>query len=176
MPFLIAAVVFVGALCAVDLLLTFAVIRRLAEHSRKLAEGAAGAPSFPAAGTKLGDFASVSADGVPVSADFFTGPTVVGVFSTNCSACHERLPEFTDFLDRNEPEHAIALVVGEEAEAREFAGALPEALPVVIEDPRGQLARALRVPAFPSFYLVDQNASIVGAAGTPDALPQVSNA
>jgi hypothetical protein len=36
MHFLIAAVVLVGLLCAVDLLLTFAVLRRLREHAQRL--------------------------------------------------------------------------------------------------------------------------------------------
>lgn len=36
MPFLVTAVVLVGLLCAVDLLLTFAVLRRLREHTEEL--------------------------------------------------------------------------------------------------------------------------------------------
>jgi hypothetical protein len=172
---LIAAVVLVGAVCAINLLLTLAVIRRLAEYGRRLAQAAPGPRPFPAAGTKLADFTAASVDGLTVSTEFFEGPTVVGVFSTNCSACHERLSEFTAFLNTAKPERALALVVGDRPEAEELSGRLPGSLPIVIEDRDGPMSRAFQIPAYPSFYLVDGEV-IVAAAGSPDDLPAVVTA
>lgn len=170
MSFLTAAVVFVGLLCAIDLLLTLAVIRRLGDHDRRLAVLRPPHPPFPSAGTPLGAFAATSTDGQTVSLD---EPTVVAVFSTACSACTERLPEFGSFLETAQPARTLVLVVGERAEAEEFATGLPGSLPVVIEPRNGPMSKALRVPAFPSFYLV-ADGTIAAAAGSPAELPMAA--
>ncbi|MEV5556871.1 redoxin domain-containing protein [Nonomuraea wenchangensis] len=171
MSYLVVAVVLVGALCAVNLLLTLAVIRRLREHSAQLAADRPTRPPLVAAGTALPGFTSAATDGTTVSRDFFTGPTLVGMFSTTCSACHERLPEFTTRAESLGPGRALAVVVDEKEDAGAFAAALAPVATVVVEPPDGPLGRAFQVSFFPAFYLVDGRAVITAAALTPDELP-----
>ncbi|MDP9863716.1 MULTISPECIES: TlpA family protein disulfide reductase [Streptosporangium] len=171
MPYLVVAVVFVGALCAVNLLLTLAVIRRLREHSAQLANGRSTRPPLVASGTALPEFTASASDGTTVSQDFFTGPTLVGMFSTTCAACHERLPEFTAWAGQLGPGRALAVVTGDPEDAGVFTAALAPVAPVVVEPPDGPLARAFQVSFFPTFYLVDDRAVITAAADAPDRLP-----
>ncbi|WP_433187804.1 hypothetical protein [Actinoallomurus sp. CA-150999] len=68
MPYLVAAVVFVGLLCAFDLILTLAIVRRLREHAAR----AFGHPAFPSfyvvdEGTMV-TASLLSPSGLPVSA------------------------------------------------------------------------------------------------------------
>ncbi|MFI6734785.1 TlpA family protein disulfide reductase [Nonomuraea sp. NPDC050451] len=171
MPYLVAAVVVVGLLCLVDLVLTLAVIRRLRVHTLRLAELAptGGAPMVQP-GTTLGDFSATALGGESVSRAFFSGPSVVAVFSTECASCHERLPEFTSYLADNRPERVLAVVTGDPDEARRFTGELTSAT-VVVEPMGGPVSRALQVSRFPSFYLVDGDAVVVAADTAPGRLP-----
>lgn len=171
MPYLVAAVVLVGALCAVNLLLTLAVIRRLREHSARLDADRPARPPLVTAGTALPEFASAASDGTELSREFFTGPTLVGMFSTTCSACHERLPEFTAKARSLGPGRALAVVVDDQRDAGAFTAALTPVATLAVEPPDGPLAKAFQVTFFPAFYLVDDRAVITAAALTPDELP-----
>lgn len=171
MSVLVVAVVFVGILCGIDLLLTLAVIRRLREHTLRLAGEPATRPNLARPGTPLGDFEVTAEDGSTVSREDFTGPAVVGVFSTDCASCHERLPEFTTFVETARPQRALALVTGQVSDAAEFVAAMGAAVTVVVEPPGGPFGRALRVSQFPSFYLIGADAVIVAAESTPGLLP-----
>src|SRR5262245_16423284 len=119
MPVLVSAVVLVGVLCALDLVLTLAVIRRLRDHTVRLSQVGGGIPELAAPGTRLGTFTATSLEGGTVSTDFFTGPTVVGVLSTTCPGCQERLPEFARYLAEHAGRPALVVVQGEALEARE---------------------------------------------------------
>ncbi|MEQ4720213.1 TlpA disulfide reductase family protein [Nonomuraea sp. B19D2] len=170
MPYLVAAVVVVGLLCLVDLVLTLAVIRRLRVHTLRLAElGPTRAP-LVRPGTTLGDFSATAVGGETVSRAFFSGPSVVAVFSTECASCHERLPEFTAYLADTRPQRVLAVVTGDPDEARRFTRELTSAT-VVLEPMGGPVSRALQVSQFPSFYLVDGDAVIVAADTAPGRLP-----
>ncbi|MFI7125156.1 TlpA disulfide reductase family protein [Nonomuraea sp. NPDC050153] len=170
MPYLVAAVVVVGLLCLVDLVLTLAVIRRLRVHTLRLAELAPARAPLVRPGTTLGDFSATAVDGETVSRAFFSGPSVVAVFSTECASCHERLPEFTSYLADTRPERVLAVVTGDPDEARRFTGELTAAT-VVVEPMGGPVSRALQVSQFPSFYLVDGDAVVVAADTAPGRLP-----
>ncbi|MBE1591596.1 TlpA family protein disulfide reductase [Nonomuraea angiospora] len=170
MPYLVAAVVVVGLLCLVDLVLTLAVIRRLRVHTLRLAELApAGAPMVQP-GTTLGEFSATALSGETVSRAFFSGPSVVAVFSTECASCHERLPEFASYLADTRPQRVLAVVAGDPDAARSFTGELTSAT-VVVEPMGGPVGRALRVSRFPSFYLVDGDGVVVAADTAPGRLP-----
>ncbi|GLW11747.1 hypothetical protein Misp01_68750 [Microtetraspora sp. NBRC 13810] len=170
MPYLVAAVVFVGLLGAVNLLLTLAVIRRLREQPARLSSDHPARPPLVAAGTPLPELTATATDGTTVSRDFFTGPTLVGVFSTSCTACLERLPEFTTRARSLGPGRALAVVVDDQGDAGAFTAALTPVAPLVVEPPDGPLGKAFQVSFFPTFYLVD-GAVINAAALTPDDLP-----
>lgn len=171
MSVLVAAVVFVGILCGIDLLLTLAVIRRLRKHTLRLAGEPATRSNLALPGTPLGAFKVTAEDGATVSSEAFTGPTVVGVFSTDCASCHERLPEFTAFVQTVRPQQALALVTGQGSDAAEFAAAMGADVTVVVEPLGGPFGRALQVSQFPSFYLIGDGAVIVAAESTPALLP-----
>ncbi|WP_433171338.1 TlpA family protein disulfide reductase [Actinoallomurus sp. CA-150999] len=176
MPVLVVAVVFVGILCGIDLLLTLAVIRRLREHTLRLADMPPTRPDLVRPGTPLGDFKVTAEDGSTVSREAFTSPTVVGVFSTDCSSCHERLPEFTAFVETARPQQVLALVTGQASDAAEFTAAMGAAVTVVVEPLGGPFGRALQVSQFPSFYLIGDDAVIVAAESTPGQLPVTARA
>ncbi|WP_214319900.1 TlpA family protein disulfide reductase [Nonomuraea sediminis] len=173
MPYVIAAVIVIGLLCVVDLVLTLAVIRRLREHTQRLAEVGPMRSPLVQPGTTLGDFSATTVDGETVSRAFFSGPSVVAVFSTECASCHERLPEFTSYLADARPERVLAVVTGDAEEARRFTSELTSAT-VVVEPMGGPVSRALQVSRFPSFYLVDGDAVVMAADTAPGSLPAVS--
>ncbi|MEV7806795.1 TlpA disulfide reductase family protein [Microbispora sp. NPDC088329] len=172
MPFLIALVVLVGVLCVLDLLLTLGVIRRLRVHGEMLAARPAAQPEpMLAAGGTARPFSAVTVDGVPLSDTSLADPTLLGVFSTGCPACVERLPLFVERA-RAFPggrDHVVAVVVGPEDAAAEDVRELRPVAHVVVEDHGGAVARAFRVTGFPSFALVSgaaDGAAKVLASGT----------
>ncbi|MFB4298830.1 TlpA family protein disulfide reductase [Actinomadura sp. NTSP31] len=170
MPYLVAGVVFVGALCAFDLILTLAVVRRLREHAALL-EGARAPAPFTPPGTALPEFTAASLDGAAVTRDFFSEPTVVGLFSTTCASCRERLPEFADRVRPLDARRVLAVIEGDRAEAEPFVAALASLATVVVEPRHGPLNAAFGHPAAPSFYIVDEGAVVTASMLTPAGLP-----
>jgi len=75
MYFVITAVLLVGALCALNLVLTLGVIKRLREHTDLLAAGS-NAPTI-GIGQEVGEFSARTVDGETVSPDLLSGETVV---------------------------------------------------------------------------------------------------
>ncbi|NUR82608.1 MAG: TlpA family protein disulfide reductase, partial [Nonomuraea sp.] len=126
-----------------------------------------------APGTAIGEVTAPSAGGGAVSRAFFSGPSVVAIFSTECASCLERLPEFTAYLAQSRPERVLAVIAGDPDEARHFTREL-ETATVVVEPMGGPVSRALRVSQFPSFYLVDGDGVIVSAETSPSRLPAAS--
>jgi hypothetical protein len=176
---LVVAVLVVGAVAALDLLLTLAVIRRLREHTAALARMTPQRPALPEPGTVLPPFTATAEGGRIVSPDQVTGPTVVGVFSTSCAACHERLPEFVALAAGLPVERVVAVVAGDPAEDDGMSEALRPVATLVPEPMNGAILSALQTAAFPSFYLIDRvddRAVIKAAAHAPGGLPEVVRA
>lgn len=155
MPFLIAAVVFVGSLCALNLILTLGVIRRLREHT-ELLSGRGGDEPFMAVGEEVGEFATSTTDGEALSRDLLTGDTLVAFFSPDCQPCREKLPKFVEFARAMSGgrDRVLATVVGNADEASAFAAELAPVARVVVEGPGDALNAAFRVRAYPSVLLV----------------------
>ncbi|WP_153532769.1 TlpA family protein disulfide reductase [Actinomadura macrotermitis] len=170
MPYLVAGVVFVGALSAFNLLLTLAVVRRLREHAALL-EGERAAPPFTPPGTPLPEFTAAALDGTALNRGFFTGPTVVGLFSTTCASCREHLPEFTERVGGLGAGRVLAVVVGDRNDAEPFTTALAPVATVAVEPQDGPVATAFGRPAFPGFYVVDENAVVTASLIRPADLP-----
>ena len=177
MPYLVAAVVFVGLLCAADLLLTLAVIRRLREHTRQLGglTGAA-APELLAAGAPVPAFSSESVDGVPVDSQT-SAPAFVGFLSTTCQSCADQLPELVDFLSAGGMQrHAAVVVVAgpDSAEGERFVDELRPLSTVIREERHGPVCHAFSNEIFPTFYLAEDGvvtASSISVAGLVDPVP-----
>ncbi|WUI01375.1 redoxin domain-containing protein [Spirillospora sp. NBC_00431] len=171
MPYLVAGVVFVGVLCAFDLILTVAVVRRLRVHAALL-EGERSLPPLTPPGTRLPEFHGDGVDGATVTRAFFSGPTIVGLFSTTCGSCRERLPEFAGRLRALGDRRALAVVVGEDRDAAEpFVADLSPVATVVVEPEGGPVSAAFGYPAYPSFYIVNADAEVTASTLTLDGLP-----
>lgn len=158
MPFLVAAVVLVGLLCAADLLLTMAVIRRLREHTHQLATLQRREPELGLlpAGSPLPTFAGQSVNGELVSSDTVR-PEILAFLSTTCKACSTELPELVRYLRAGGVERAAAIVVvagADSAEGRQLVDELNRVATVIREPMDGTIGRTFSVNVFPTFYLV----------------------
>ncbi|MEU4834042.1 TlpA disulfide reductase family protein [Streptosporangium sp. NPDC023615] len=174
-PYLLAAVVLVGIVGALNLVLTFGVIRRLREHDKSLAaHSTAGSANLRLSPDgRIPDFTAITVDGDPFTRAQLTGRNAVGFFSTTCAACLERLPEFVEYA-RTFPggrDRVLVVVVAEqpdEASVNLIAQARPVAR-VVMERYDGPIAAAFAVGAFPTLALVDDD-TVVADGSTLQAL------
>lgn len=178
MPYLVAAVVLVGLLCAADLLLTMAVVRRLREHTRQLAELPAGGapPELLPVGSPLPTFAGQSVDGDAVDSET-AQPALVAFLSTTCRSCAEQLPELVRFLREGDVARGRSIVVVAGTDSADGEHLVDELRPVatVIREPRhGPVCHAFSTEIFPSFYLVADGvvtANTISVAGLVDPVP-----
>ncbi|MEV4759316.1 TlpA disulfide reductase family protein [Micromonospora sp. NPDC049559] len=158
MPFLTAAVVVVGLLCALDLILTLGVIKRLREHSELLSKRDQPAlrPALPVGG-EVGEFATSTVDGEPLTRDALRDTTLVAFFSPTCAPCREKLPKFVEFA-KSVPggrSRVVAGVVGKIAEADDLVRELRPVAQVVVETYDGELSAAFKTKMFPTVLLVE---------------------
>jgi hypothetical protein len=158
MAFLVAAVILVGLLCAADLFLTFAVLRRLREHTTELDRLARLTGTWPSGhdtallvGKPLPD---------PVLAH---RPRLVGIFDANCSTCFEHAPQFATEASRYA---VVAVVNGSGPGVGELAGLLA-GVPAVTGNEARQVVAELAVQAFPTFLRVAQDGTIEQAHAGP---------
>ncbi|MEV0160396.1 hypothetical protein [Nonomuraea fuscirosea] len=155
MPYLIAAVVLVGALCLFDLLLTFAVLRRLREHTAELARLAGEPrtlpydPSFLIGRTLPG-----------TAADTEARPRLVAFFDAGCDSCHEHAPVFAAAA---RPGTSLAFVTGADPLLRGLVDAIGDAAPVISGDDADAVVAELGIQAFPLFLRLDADGRIIQA-------------
>lgn len=165
MVFLTAAVILLGALVAVDLLLTVGVIRRLREHTERLDQlghGFLPEPSFPP-GSAVPDFETTDSDGDRVAtADLAGAPYVLAFLSTGCSACHEQLPAFAELAGRVEGgrSRVVAIVEG----APDQVAAYVETLAPVARVVTGEHALAVHtrfdMSVLPTYLVLDGDGTV----------------
>jgi hypothetical protein len=157
MFFLTTAVVLVGLLCALDLVLTLGVIRRLREHTDLLAE-LRGGPGVIAVGEPVDEFVTSTVDGEEFGSAALTGETLVAFFSPDCRPCKEKMPWFIEYA-RTRPggrDQVMAVVVGDADEAAPAAADLSPVARVVVEAAGGPLNTAFKVRAYPSVLVVER--------------------
>jgi hypothetical protein len=179
---LAAAVVVVGAIAALNLLLTFGVIRRLREHQDLIGgdAGAGGVPMAVGVGEPIAPFSATAVDASPVSRDRLTGPTLVGVFGVGCPACAEMLARFVSraaaFPGGRQAVLAV-VVAGDEGGGASYVDALTGVAVVVREGHRGPVCSALGVTGYPTFALVGPDGVLLAADADPERLrPPVADA
>ena len=104
MPYVVAAIVVLAVLCLVQMMITFAVLRRLRSFEERLSARPAGGASGRDAlvGRELPEFTATSTAGVSVSRSELVGRTrLVGVFSATCKPCHAQAVAFAELaVDR----------------------------------------------------------------------------
>lgn len=152
MPVLIAVVALVGVLCALDLVLTVGVIKRLREHTELLSSGSSMAErSGIGLGEEIGAFATTTVDGEPLSRELLADEMLVGFFSSTCKPCKEELPKFVEYARARYGgrERSLAVVIGRPDESAAMVAALRPAAQVVLEKQGGPVVTAFQLEAFP---------------------------
>lgn len=156
MPFLIAAVVLVGAIATLNLLLTVGVIRRLREHTTQLAEVSGSSfPGGPVVGDPIEEFTTAAVDETPVALADLDSYSLVSVMSPGCGPCEEKLPKLVSMLeDGSLPKKGVlAVIAGSEEDAVPMVTALKDLAVVVREEPvSGTVQSAVGIRAFPTMF------------------------
>lgn len=94
---LIAVVVVVGIVAGADLLLSFAVIRRLSALQARMQGGGGAGHTSPAIGHKVGDFeVELLTGGVFTLADLMDGASIVIFLTTTCEPCQAAIAELRE--------------------------------------------------------------------------------
>ncbi|GIH74074.1 hypothetical protein [Planobispora longispora] len=170
MPYLVAAVVFVGALGLLNLLLGVAVMARLREHAQQIAKlgDPARRPGTVSAGDSVEAFSAVTTSGEPVARERLADGTLVAFFSPGCPSCVEQAAE----LVRHAPDwpggrDAVLSVViadpGQDVSA--LVGELEPVSKVVVERNGGPLMAAFRVDSIPAMCVVDGFGVVLASGG-----------
>ncbi len=174
MPFVIAAIAVVGALCLLDLLLTFGMIRRLREQTDILnvltAGRVPGATLGMAPGRTPAAFSAVTTEGATVSGP--AGLRLVAFFS-RCSICPERVAPFAEYLStqRINRDSVLVVSVGPGGEPQPYLSALVPVALICAEPEGGQIVRAFEVSGFPAFFLLDAGGAVAATEYDPAELP-----
>ncbi|MDG6106785.1 hypothetical protein Daura_29480 [Dactylosporangium aurantiacum] len=162
---LLVAVLLLTALTVFNLVVVLGVVRRLRAYENRLGDLAEPPPvATVRIGEPVADFVASTVDGQAVGRDSITGRTLVGFFSPDCPACHERLGDFRTAAVGH-PGDVLAVVVDDGGDTGPVVGAFAgTGVAVVVEDPEGPVARAFGVRGFPAFVLV-RDGGVVESVG-----------
>lgn len=176
MPYLVAAVVFVGALCVLDLLLTFGVIRRLRAMPASQAHdhGLDVSVSTLEPGQSAKPFTAETAmTGTTVSGP--AGLRLVAFFATRCSLCPKRAPSFVSYVRANglRSEDVLAIVTSVDGDLSDatYLDDVAAVARVCAEKPDGPVAAAFQVTGFPAFCLLEPDGTVRQTTYDPADLP-----
>lgn len=154
MPYVIAALVIVGAISALNLVLTLAVIRRL----RAQPDTAASGPPLLPVGATVPRVPGVE------------NPALIGFFDTECHACPGQLQPFLDLAAAHDPARVLAVVSGPGPER--YVATLGDGATVLTEPVNGPICQSFPNSAFPAFYLLDEAGTVRSKAVTVAGLGQ----
>jgi len=178
MPLLVVAVALVGALCVLNLLLSFGVIRRLREHTKLIDavyEFVGSTPGTgsdgPAAGDTVADFRATTTGGEPVARDDLAPSTVVAFLAADCQGCHEQLPDFLAWARGQDRQRVLAVVNGHGSAADALVEQLTPAARVVLEDEKPPVAGAFGVRSYPQFCVLGPDARLSAVVSAVSRLP-----
>ncbi|MGH3917123.1 MAG: TlpA family protein disulfide reductase [Pseudonocardiaceae bacterium] len=158
MTLLSVAIALVAVLCLVDLVLTLGVVRRLRDHSQRLAllqDSPTDELAIRSPGGAVDPFTATSMTGEAVSFDDLTEPTLVGFFAPDCPSCVEKLPSFISYAKAfpGGKRRTLAVVAGE-AGGVKYRRTLAEVATVVVERELGPVQKAFGTSGFPAFAVV----------------------
>jgi hypothetical protein len=159
MPFLVAAVVVLAVLCLGNLLLLFAVLRRLRGYEERLA---AGSPERAARLDLVGRR-------LPAAAGPVGTTRLVGVFSASCQPCHEQAALFAAHDDPARV--ALVLDGGAGADQRSAMLAALSGAPRLLTEPdSGAVADELGIRTYPVLLRLDEDGTVLAAEHSLAAL------
>ncbi|RJL22047.1 TlpA family protein disulfide reductase [Bailinhaonella thermotolerans] len=182
MPYLVAAVVLIGAICLLDLVLTIGVIRRLKaqdqtlrSHEARLDSLAMGEPppmERLAPGAAVGEFTATTTDGETLTRDSLGD--LVAFVSPECGACRTLVSELAALPPGRTGgrERVLAVVVAAEpGEASEYVTKLTPVARVVVEDYDGAVGKAFQNTWMPSLYLLAGDHTVAASGGSLGDVP-----
>ncbi|MBY8872675.1 TlpA family protein disulfide reductase [Micromonospora sp. PLK6-60] len=179
MIYVVTGLVLVGATTLVNLLLTFAVIRRLRENAATATSqpGPDFTGAVPVAGDRPEPFVAYDLDGTVLD-DAANPATLIGFFSTGCGACVEQLPTFVRQAADSPGGRArtVAVVQGDGGQADDFVRELAPVARVVVETGSGPVSTAFRIGAFPAWCLLDADGTVRDSGVGLDRLPRLTAA
>jgi hypothetical protein len=161
---LIAVMVVVGIVAGADLLLSFAIVRRLAQLETR-GGGTGGGPGVPAVGHKVGEFRVPLVTGDEFTSADLEGSRALVVFvMPSCEPCKKAIADL-QALPRplSWPLYVLVTATEEEDHALDVAGDLPPGTRVAAIFAADSTARAFGVDAFPTALIVEDG--VVRAAG-----------
>lgn len=151
---LLALVIVLAGLQALDLLLTVGLVRRVREHQSQIeAVGARGLHLGIPVGTQVPpvDVLDVRDQEVPRT---WPGDTVVGFFSTTCDACREHLPEYLTWASQRNRLRNICVVDGPIEDALEMARGTDDVARLVLAPHAKALADKFEISGVPVLFEV----------------------
>jgi thiol-disulfide isomerase/thioredoxin len=157
-------------LVAINILLTYGVIRRLNEHEAKITELGQGGESDvsfgnPIAGFAAPDFEARTTAGATVKrSDVNEGVHYIGFFSKYCSPCHEMLPQFLEFAAGRDADQVLIVMEGPEDETSAMVGDGANVSRVVLESLEGPVRDAFGVDRYPAMLLLQDGVVVKNAA------------
>ena len=153
---LIAILIPVGVLCLLNLALSLAVIRRLREHSDKLAALGGifvGRDSGLAPGAAVPGLAAVTHDGAELPVDALAaGDRLLAFVSASCAACREHLPGFVAAAAAHGPDGTVVVVTGDPDRGADLVRMAAGAARVVVEADDGPWTSGYHITTFPTFF------------------------
>lgn len=169
---LFALIALLAVLLVVNLLLTFALIRRVAELDPSRGPGA----TVPSVGTAVGAFAAVTVDGDSFGLDDLRSADLAVLFMmTGCEPCHELLTDLStrQIMDTG-PIFAFIGHHGDPADEAVMAyrSALPAGIRCAVTSPTGEIAQAFGVRAFPTALRIEHSVITVAGRSLDAVLPQ----
>lgn len=147
-----------------NLLLTFALIRRVA--------GSGGHPSIGglSGGVPAPDFQAETPDGGQLFRRDLGDqtPLVLGFFSPSCDACEMQMPDFAAFVDRAHASgvRTLAVLDGDAEESQRLRAALPGDTTSLLAPRRANpMLNDYRVEAYPSYTVIRADGTVDGTYG-----------
>ena len=171
--FLAVAVGLLAVVTAFNLLLMFAVIRRLRAAATAVPPAATSVRSGqPAAGQQVAPFTARTLDGTDLSdSDLRTGTTVAVFLTATCPPCRDVAASLST-LDLAAQRLVVFVVDGGGEEASAFAATLPPAARVALVPIAGPVTRAFEVSLFPTVLVVLDGAVAFAGSRLPRIVPE----
>lgn len=178
MTTLVAAVVLVGMLAALNLLLTLAVLRRLQERTASFGPSGPYGPDDALdrlVGTAVPDVVGLAGalPEVDLAGAVSGQPTLIAFFTTACPSCRTEVVEFARAAGREpgSPATVLAVIAGDDADGRSRLTATLGGVAVVLTEPEdGPVTRAFGVQAFPTIARTDGAGRVVAASASVRSL------
>lgn len=149
------------AITLFNLILLYGVIRRLREHSEKLASvgqsGVSPGKLIKASGESVGNFTAMSVDGTKFDNASLESQATVGFFLSDCAPCKELMPSFIERASsaKSGPQNFYAVLVGDSWESETFYSALRDSATITLASYEDSVVKAFGVEGFPAVCTVN---------------------